>query len=558
MDDMQKIEEDLAMVLNRTATLLREAATPGDIALQFEKLASQVAQPCIVAVVGQVKAGKSSFINALLGQDLAKVGTTETTATINYFRYSGGKIDTDHPVRCFWRNGNYQDVDLAFLDSLQGNDVETLRRADGIDHLEYYLPSLDLEHVTLVDTPGTGAVVDEHQNITAEFIHLHRQLRQRHDQETQELRDTADAVIYLIGAVALAADQKFLDEFTQLTQGESRAFNAVGVMSKIDLYPETVQQREELAAKIATQLKDNLNTVVPVSAGLSRALDILLTNDRARLKQLMQALRDLLPGKLDKFLSSPALYLKEDPAWPVESRKELRGTMEWMVFVTIARVAANPALDANAIERQLKAIGGFDQLKQILEHHIFKRSRILRCYRIVSDACHSLNKLEPKMREHERSSKAKLERFLNLIQRVPEDQLTAITLKELREFVREHLTQPEQLVTKSINEVRRELDRLFHELEVYNADFEALHIVTEHPGLFSILQSELLALFGLYGLETEKRLPPDKQSLDYLKERQRTWRQVSMMDRNPLRRQVAEQAVSRYGFLLDELLQRHS
>jgi hypothetical protein len=50
-----------------------------------------------------VKAGKSTFINAFLGEDLAKVGTTETMATINYFRY--GKITSDKPVHCFWRGG---------------------------------------------------------------------------------------------------------------------------------------------------------------------------------------------------------------------------------------------------------------------------------------------------------------------------------------------------------------------------------------------------------------------------------------------------------------------
>ena len=43
--------------------------------------------PCELAIAGRVKAGKSSFLNALLGADLAMVGTTETTATINFFKY---------------------------------------------------------------------------------------------------------------------------------------------------------------------------------------------------------------------------------------------------------------------------------------------------------------------------------------------------------------------------------------------------------------------------------------------------------------------------------------
>jgi hypothetical protein len=34
-----------------------------------------------------------------------------------------------------------------------------LRRADWVDHLEYFLPNPVLKQITLVDTPGTGAVV---------------------------------------------------------------------------------------------------------------------------------------------------------------------------------------------------------------------------------------------------------------------------------------------------------------------------------------------------------------------------------------------------------------
>ncbi len=92
---------------------------------------------------------------------------------------------------------------------MQGNDLETLRRADGIDHLEYFLPNPLLKQITLVDTPGTGAVVEEHQDRTAEFMQLNSQLRNRHDEDTRRLGDTADAVIYLVGQVAKVTDQAF-------------------------------------------------------------------------------------------------------------------------------------------------------------------------------------------------------------------------------------------------------------------------------------------------------------------------------------------------------------
>lgn len=130
---------------------------------------------------------------------------------------------------------------------MQGNDLETLRRADGVDHLEYLLPNPLLKQLTLVDTPGTGAVVEEHQERTAEFVRLNKQLRDRHDEETRRLGDTADAVIYLVGQVARVTDQAFLREFTQTTGGRSSALNAIGVLSKIELQPEVLARRHELS-----------------------------------------------------------------------------------------------------------------------------------------------------------------------------------------------------------------------------------------------------------------------------------------------------------------------
>src|SRR3990170_662723 len=128
---MTAVQTELTAILKRAAKRLRGAGLPAELAERMEELAKQVHQPCVVAVVGRVKVGKSTFVNALLREDLAKVGTTETTATINYFSY--GSPDPDPPVRCHWRGGKVTDERRAFLDGLQGNDLETLRRAGGIE-----------------------------------------------------------------------------------------------------------------------------------------------------------------------------------------------------------------------------------------------------------------------------------------------------------------------------------------------------------------------------------------------------------------------------------------
>ena len=97
--DLSQVQENISAILARTAPLLREAGMPDHPCVQFDGLAEKLHQACVVAVVGPVKAGKSTFVNARLGQDLATVGTTKTTATINRFRY-GHPARPDRPVRC--------------------------------------------------------------------------------------------------------------------------------------------------------------------------------------------------------------------------------------------------------------------------------------------------------------------------------------------------------------------------------------------------------------------------------------------------------------------------
>ncbi|MHB1426928.1 MAG: hypothetical protein ACYC3I_27555 [Gemmataceae bacterium] len=57
-------------------------------------------------------------------------------------------------------------------------------------------------------------------------------------------------------------------------------------------------------------------------------------------------------------------------------------------------------------------------------------------------------------------------------------------------------------------------------------------------------------------LETEKRLPPGKVSLDYMAERQQHWIDQRQRSRESARRRIAERAEARYGWLLDHLMQQ--
>jgi hypothetical protein len=254
-----------------------------------------------------------------------------------------------------------------------------------------------------------------------------------------------------------------------------------------------------------------------------------------------------------KLLADERLYLRSDPGFPftTDERKALRGDMPWMVFRTIAEAAADPNLDPAAVEERLNTVAGFDRLREVLERHFFRRSHLLRSYRIVNDARRVLNTVTFKHLPEFRKDKARLEHFLTFSRQTGGDPATA---GELEAFIRERFAERAG-VEGVVQELERAVARIFHDLEEYNTDFEALKQVEGHADLFSPAElAELRALLGLYGMEVEKRLLPDRIAVEYVEARQQAWGQLSQRGRSPILRDVAQRAVDRYGLILNELL----
>jgi hypothetical protein len=267
--------------------------------------------------------------------------------------------------------------------------------------------------------------------------------------------------------------------------------------------------------------------------------------------------------KLLETLDSEELYLElesDDCPLTTAQRRELLGNMPWTVFTTIARVAADPALSGAEVVARLEELSGFGPLTAILQRHFFQRGRFLRCFRILRDARKLLNEVRfqhlPAFRKHDRDDLARRERFLQFIRSSSGDPAVA---RELEEFVRLQCgtARRAERLEVVVKDLDRNFGRLYHELEEYNADFQALEQLEQHASLFSVEErQELQSLFGLYGLEPDKRLPPGKATLEHVAERQQHWIDVRHRAREPVRRQLAERAEACYGLLLHEMMQQ--
>src|SRR5690606_6782323 len=83
---------ELASYLERVVVSRREL---GHFVGETARAAANLDQPLLVTVMGEFSSGKSTFVNAFIGADVAPTGITPTTATINVVRYGrerGGRI----------------------------------------------------------------------------------------------------------------------------------------------------------------------------------------------------------------------------------------------------------------------------------------------------------------------------------------------------------------------------------------------------------------------------------------------------------------------------------
>ncbi len=129
------LKEERQLLNDLRVALVAFSADPEDQETLAQSI-EQLDELFLLVVVGEFNAGKSAFINALLGRSLLKEGVTPTTTRINILRY--GNVEA-------------RDTVDEHLDVLQA-PVELLRE------------------ISIVDTPGTNAIIREHELITSQFV----------------------------------------------------------------------------------------------------------------------------------------------------------------------------------------------------------------------------------------------------------------------------------------------------------------------------------------------------------------------------------------------------
>jgi hypothetical protein len=354
-------------LLDRTRVLLGHAievyrGTPHGARLAATR--DRLDQPLRVAVAGRVKAGKSTLLNALVGERLAPTDAGECTRIVTWYEDGHtyqvrARVGRELRSLRFSREDGQLDIDLGGLS------------APDVDELVVTWPSQALRAVTLVDTPGIGSLTESAARRTWDLL------------VPDEEEAPADAVLYLMRHLH-SGDVEFLRAFHDAEVSRPSPVNAIGVLSRADEIAVGRLDSMASARRVAARLGNDPNvrrlvqSVVPVAGLLAETAVTLTEEEVGRLRRIA----DLPPRDAEELLLSADRFIRTFPELELTSTEREHLLARFGMFgVRLASTMLRRSVASTATElaRELAERSGLNQLQELLTSLFFERRDVLKC-----------------------------------------------------------------------------------------------------------------------------------------------------------------------------------
>ncbi|HET7741547.1 MAG TPA: dynamin family protein, partial [Mycobacterium sp.] len=275
-----------------------------DLHNELEWIGRRLNQPIRIALAGTLKAGKSTLVNALVGEDIAPTDATEATRIVTWFRNGPTpRVTANH------RGGRRSNVPITRDPADRGLtfDFASLDPNDVVD-LDVDWPAAELIDTTIIDTPGTSSLNRDVSERTLRLL------------VPDDGVPRVDAVVFLLRTLN-AADIALLKQIGTLVGGSSGALGVIGVASRADEIGagriDAMLSAKDVATRFTAEMDKTgiCQAVVPVSGLLA------LTGRTLRQSEFvaLEKLAGVDAAELTKAMLSVDRFVREDAALPVDA-----------------------------------------------------------------------------------------------------------------------------------------------------------------------------------------------------------------------------------------------
>jgi hypothetical protein len=332
-----------------------------DVHNELERIGYRLNQPIRIALAGTLKAGKSTLVNALVGEDIAPTDATEATRIVTWFRHGPiPKVTANH------RGGRRTNVPIA-RDGGLTFDFASLAPEDVAD-LDVEWPAAELIDATIIDTPGTSRCRAMSPNAHCGCWCL--TTVPRVDGGTLTAPNAAD-----IGA---------LNESGELVGGSAGAHGVIGIASRADEIGEgridAMLSAKDVAKRFTNEMDKTgiCQAVVPVSGLLALTARTLRQSEFVALEKLA----GVDAAELTKAMLSVDRFVREDSSLPVDAATRAALLDRFGMFgirISIAVLRAGVS-DSVALADELLERSGLVSLRDVIDQQFAQRSDLLKAH----------------------------------------------------------------------------------------------------------------------------------------------------------------------------------
>ena len=339
-----------------------------DVFNELDRIAGRLNQPIRIALAGTLKAGKSTLVNALVGEAIAPTDATEATRIVTWFRHGPTpKVTANHV------GGRRSNVPIARgLNNWAGLtfDFGSLDADDVVD-LDVEWPAAELINATIIDTPGTSSLSRDVSERTLRLL------------VPEDGVPRVDAVVFLLRTLN-AADIALLKQIGELVGGSSGALGVIGVASRADEIGAGRLDAMLSAKDVAKRFTEELDrtgicqAVVPVSGLLALTARTLRQSEFAALEKLAA----VDPAQLNKAMLSVDRFVREDIDLPVDAATRAALLARFGMFgvrISIA-VLRSGVTDSVGLADALLERSGLVSLRDVIDQQFAQRSESLKAH----------------------------------------------------------------------------------------------------------------------------------------------------------------------------------